>query len=204
MNRDLGEEFYVRSRHKKYPSCQGNHNIIDCGLDILAEHDINADDIKDIIIGVHPAQLDSYGAIPFKKGDSHSAALFHQAYSAANVMLRKGARLEHYTEEAIKDPKVLELCGKVKHVPTTQEDRLKVELTVKMNDGKEYTAVFNHPQSRGFPKFPLTDEELEEKYWHNFDFCGKIPKENAEKVYKMICNLEEVDNVSDMIKLLVA
>lgn len=204
MNRDLGREFYVKSRHKKYPSCQGNHNIIDCGLDILAEHDIDAGKIEEIIIGVHPAQLNSYGTIPFKEGDSHGAALFHQAYSAANVFLRKGARLEHYTEEAIKDPRIIELCGKVKHVPTTQEDPMKVEVTVRMKGGREYSAAFNHPQSRGFPKFPLTEEELTEKYWHNFDFCGKIPRQNAEKVFAMINDIEQVDNVSEMVKLLVA
>jgi hypothetical protein len=78
-----------------------------------------------------------------------------------------------------------------------------VEVTVKMKNGKEYSAAFNHPQSRGFPKFPLTEEELTEKYWHNFDFCGKIPKKNAEKVLNMLNNLEQVDNVSEMVKLLV-
>jgi len=204
MNRDLGREFYVKSRHKKYPSCQGNHNIIDCGLDILKEHDVNADDIKEIIIGVHRMQLNSYGSTPFKKGDSQPAALFYQAYSAANVLLRKGARLEHYTEEAVKEPAIIALCGKVKHMPTqTDTAPMKVDLTVKMKDGKEYYAAFNHPQSRGFPEFPLTEEELTEKYWHNFDFCGQIPRENAQKVLDMLNNLEKVDNVSKIIKLLV-
>ena len=204
MNRDLGKEFYAKSRHKKYPSCQGNHNIIDCGLDILAEHDIDAEDIKEIIIGVNPMQLKSYGAIPFKAGDSQAAALFYQGYSAANVLLRKGARLEHYTEEAIQDPRIIELCGKVKHVPATLEDPMKVKLTVKMGSGKEYTAVFTHPQSRGFPRFPLTEAELTEKYWHNFDFCGRIPRENAVKVFEMINDLENVDTVSSMVELLVS
>jgi 2-methylcitrate dehydratase PrpD len=203
MNRDLGREFYVKSRHKKYPSCQGNHNIIDCGLDILKEHDIVAEDIKEIIIGVPPAQLNSYGAIPFKKGDSQAAALFYRGYSAANVLLRKGARLEHYTEEAVRDPAVIALCGKVRHVPTTQKDPVREELIVKMKDGQAYSAAFNHPQSRGFPAFPLTEEELTEKYWHNFDFCGRIPRKNASRVFDMINNLEKVADVSGMVKLLV-
>lgn len=203
MNRDLGEEFYVKSRHKKYPSCQGNHNIIDCGLDILAEHDIDAEDIAEIIIGVNPKQLNSYGAIPFKAGDSQAAALFYQGYSAANVLLRKGARLEHYTEEAVQDPAIIELCGKVKHVTASLEDPMKVKLTVKMGSAKEYSAVFNHPQSRGFPRFPLSEAELTEKYWHNFDFCGRITKENAGKVLDMINDLENVGKISGMIELLV-
>ena len=204
MNRDLGKEFYVKSRHKKYPSCQGNHNIIDCGLDILAEHEIDAGEIKEIIIGIHPGQLNSYGALPFRKGDSHSAALFYQAYSAANVLLRKNSRLEHYTEEAIQEPDVIELCGKVQHMPTTQNNPVREELILRMNNGKQYSTVFNHPQSRGFPKFPLTEDELTVKYWHNIDFCSRIPRENAEKALDMINNLENVDNVSEIVKLLVA
>jgi 2-methylcitrate dehydratase PrpD len=202
MNRDLGKEFYVKSRHKKYPSCQLNHNIIDCGLEIVNAHKIDVEDIDEIIIGVSARQIDGYAATPFKKGDSQQAALFYQGYSAANVLLRKGARLEHYTQEAVEDPKIVALCSKVRHVPITHENPLMAELTVKMTNGREYVAAFNHPQSRGYPQFPLTEEELIEKYWHNFDFCGRIPKKNAESVLEMINNLEKVDDVAEMVALL--
>jgi 2-methylcitrate dehydratase PrpD len=203
MNRDLGKEFYTKGMHKKYPSCYGNHNIIDCGLDILKEHAINADEIKEIIIGGHPMMLKSYGATPFKKGDSQAAALFYQAYSAANVLLRKGARLEHYTEEAVKDPSVVALAGKVKNEATRQKSGA-LELIVRMDDGKEYTAVYQYPSMRGYPQRPLTQDELYEKYWNNINFCGKIARKNAEKALDMIENLEKVDNVASLFKLLVA
>jgi len=203
MNRDLGKEFYTRGMHKKYPSCYGNHNLIDCGLDILKEHEINAEDIKEIIVGVHPMQLNSYGSLPFKKGDSQPAALFYQSYSAANLLLRKGARLEHYTEEAVQDPRVVALAGRVKHIPTRQKNGT-IELIVKMNDGKEYTAVYQYPVMRGYPGRPLTQKELIEKYWNNISFCGKIAKSKAEKALAMIENLEKVDQVTKIFKLLVA
>jgi aconitate decarboxylase len=203
MNRDLGKEFYTRGMHKKYPSCYGNHNLIDCGLDILKEHDINAQDIKEIIIGVHPMQLNSYGSTPFKKGDLQPAALFYQAYSAANVLLRKGAKVEHYTEEAVQDPAVVALAGKVKHIATGQKNGA-MELIVRMQNGKEYAAAYQYPMMRGYPARPLSQAEITEKYWNNLDFCGKIPRKNAEKAFDMIENLEKVDNVSQLLKLLVA
>jgi len=203
MNRDLGKEFYTQGMHKKYPSCYGNHNLIDCGQDILAEHDIDAEDIAEINVGVHPSQLNSYGALPFKKGDAQPAALFYQAYSVANVLLRKGARLEHYTEEAVRDSEVLQVCSKVRHVPTKQVNGA-VELTVKMNKGKEYTTAYRYPMMRGYPARPLSQEEITEKYWNNINFCGKIPQNQAQKAIDMIENLEKVDNVSSLIKLLVA
>lgn len=203
MNRDLGKEIYTQGMHKKYPSCYGNHNLIDCGLDIVNEHEVDPNNIKEILVGVPQGHLNSYGSIPFKKGDSQPAALFYQAYSVASVLLRKGARVEHYTEEAVQDPKVLELCGKIKHVVTTQKDGA-MELTVKMKNGKEYKAVYQYPQMRGYPARPLTREELVEKYWNNINYCGKIAKNKAEKALDMIDNLEKVDKVSDLIKLLVA
>jgi 2-methylcitrate dehydratase PrpD len=203
MNRDLGKEFYTQGMHKKYPSCYGNHNLIDCGLDLLREHEIDAGEIQEIIVGVQPSTLSSYGSLPFKKGDSQPAALFYQSYSVANVLLRKGARLEHYTEEAIQDPQVVTLASRVKHVATKQKDGA-VELTVRMQDGKEYATAYQYTAFRGYPGRPLTREELLEKYWNNINFCGKIAKSSAEKALDMIDNLEKVDHVTDLIKLLVA
>lgn len=203
MNRDLGKEFYSQGMHKKYPSCYGNHNIIDCGLDILKEHDLDAEEIQEITIGIPAMMLNSYGTMPFKEGDSQPAALFYQAYSAANVLLRKGARVEHYTEEAVRDPKVVALAGKVKHAVSRQKNGA-TELIVKMQNGKVYEAVYQYPMMRGYPARPLSQEEITEKYWNNINFCGKIPRERAEKALNMIENLEEVENVADLVNLLVA
>jgi 2-methylcitrate dehydratase PrpD len=203
MNRDLGKEFYTQGMHKKYPSCYGNHNIIDCGLDILQEHDIDAEDIEEIIIGTNPIMINSYGTTPFKKGDAQPAALFYQAYSAANVLLRKGARVEHYTEEAVRDPQVVALAGKVKNMPSRQKNGT-TELTVKMQNGKVYNAVYQYPMMRGYPARPLTQDELIEKYWNNINYCGKIAKSQADKALNMIENLEKVDRVADLLKLLTA
>jgi len=202
MNRDLGKEYYTQGMHKKYPSCYGNHNLIDCGLDILAEHDLNAADIKEIVIGIPAMMLNSYGTLKFKKGDSQQAALFYQNYSVASVLLRKGARPEHYTEEAVQDPAVIELCGKIRHAASRQKNG-GMELIVTMKDGKTYEAVYQYPMMRGYPARPLSQAEMVEKFWTNINFNGHIGKAKAEKALDMIENLEKVDKVNDLIKLLV-
>jgi 2-methylcitrate dehydratase PrpD len=202
MNRDLGKEFYSQGMHKKYPSCYGNHNLIDCGLDILQEHDLNVSEIKEVIIGIPAPMLNSYGTIHFKKGDSQPAALFYQNYSVASVLLRNAARVEHYTEEAIKDPEVIKLCEKTKHQATSQRNGA-MELIVKMENGQEHKAVYQYPMMRGYPARPLSQTELIEKYWNNINFNGHIGQKKAEKALDMIENLEKVDNVASLIKLLV-
>jgi 2-methylcitrate dehydratase PrpD len=203
LTRDLGKQFYVKGCHKKYPSCYGNHNVIDCALDIVQQHDINAEDIAEVIIGVAPRQVDSYLNQPFKMGDSQPKALFNYYYSAACALLRKGVRVEHYTEEAICAPEVVELAGRGKVVPTQQKNGA-TELKIKMKDGKEYSSVFKHPHMRGYPLYPLTKEELTEKYWNNVNYSRTVSKENAEKALDMLENLEKVDSISQIIKLLVA
>ena len=202
MNRDLGKEFYSQGMHKKYPSCYGNHNLIDCGLDILKEHDFNVSEIKEVIIGIPAQMLNGYGSIHFKKGDSQPAALFYQNYSVASVLLRKAARVEHYTEEAIRDPEVIKLCAKTKHQATSQKNGA-MELIVKMENGQEFKAAYQYPMMRGYPARPLSQAELIEKYWNNINFNGNIGQKKAEKALDMIENLEKVDNVASLIKLLV-
>lgn len=203
LNRDLGKEFYTQGMHKFYPSCYGNHNLIDCGLDLLKEYDIEADNIEEIVIGVDPAKLNGYGVTPFKKGDAQPAALFYQAYATANVLLRKGVKLDHFTEEAVQDPAIIEMCGRVRHAPTTQKDG-KLELIVKLKNGKQYSTVYRFAQMRGYPERALSREDLLVKYWNNINFCGKIPRKNAEKALDMIDNLEKMDKISELLKLLVA
>jgi 2-methylcitrate dehydratase PrpD len=203
LTRDLGKQFYVKGCHKKYPSCYGNHIVIDCALDVLQEHDINAEDIVEVTIGIAPGQVDSYLNQPFQMGDSQPKALFNFYYSAASALLRRGARVEHYTEEAIREPEVVELAGRT-NVVATQQKNGAAELKVKMKDGKEYSTVYKHPHMRGYPLYPLTKEELTEKYWNNINFSKVVSKENAEKALDMLENLEKVDSVSKIIKLLVA
>jgi hypothetical protein len=56
---------------------------------------------------------------------------------------------------------------------------------------------------RGYPARPLSQTELIEKYWNNINFNGHIGQKKAEKALDMIENLEKVDNVASLIKLLV-
>jgi 2-methylcitrate dehydratase PrpD len=200
MNRDLGKEFYTQGMHKFYPSCYGNHNLIDCGLDILKEHDIDAADIQEIIIGLQPMMLHSYGSTPFKKGDAQPAALFYQSYSVANLLLRKGVKIEHYTEEAVRDPEIIEMCSKVKHAPRRKDG--KMEVIVKMKGGKNLPPSTNTLQMRVSGQ-TFKPGRLADKYWNNINFW-KISQKNAELALDMIDNLEKVDNVNKLVKLLVA
>ena len=50
---------------------------------------------------------------------------------------------------------------------------------------------------------PLSKKEIETKFRDNVAFSKTISRDNAEKVLEMLNNIEKIDNVNKLVKLLV-
>jgi 2-methylcitrate dehydratase PrpD len=199
----LGKAFHTRGMHKMYPSCYGNHCTIECGLEIIHQHDIAVEDIAEITVGATQQFHEGHLNQPFKIDDPLQRALFSLPYAIANVLLRKSVRLEHYTSEFVKDPGVVEIAGKVKIVRIKPPEEFgAAEVNVKMNDGSEFFARFDQP--RGGKGKPATREDIKNKFLTNVDFSKTVPLKKAKKALTMLENLEMVDDVREIGTLLVA
>ena len=73
--------------------------------------------------------------------------------------------------------------------------------TIEAN-GREFSAQAAQP--RGYVGNPVTREDIKDKYWRNVEFCKAVPREKAEEALAMLENLEEVNDVSEIVGLLVA
>jgi 2-methylcitrate dehydratase PrpD len=203
LTAELGRIFYAKGAHKVFPSCYGNHCTIECGLEIVRQHDINVEDIAEITVGVTKEFYEGHLNQPFNIDDPLQRSLFSLPYAIANALLRKDAKLEHYTDEFVKNPKVAQLTGKVKVVPIAPPEAFgAAEVKVKMNDGREFYARSDRPL--GSANRPLTREEIKDKFLANVDFSKTISRKKAKKVLTMLENLEKIDNVSEITKLLVS
>ena len=113
--------------------------------------------------------------------------------------------MEHFTDESINDPQIAEMIKKVQI--TTQEFPGEVFLAttvkVKMKDGKELSAHVNVPKGNEIYN-PLTKEEKREKFRSNVSFSQKVSADNGEKALNLLENLEEVEDIREMVRLLVA
>lgn len=207
---ELGKRFYSKGAHKLHPGCYGNHVAIECALKLHKEHDIKADDIEEVILNVPPGMKGSFLDQPFEMGDSQMKASFNLPYSVATVLLRKSIRLEHFTDDCLRDPRVIALCRKVKIVtgtPTGPPDRgwaqkaWAARLNVKMKDGSEFSAEVDAP--RGRLLYPLTKDEIRDKFRGNVEFTKKVSRKNAEEALTMLENLEEIKEIAKIMKLLV-
>jgi len=205
LTKELGRKFYADSTFKPYPSCRCVHPAIDCTLNLVRDYDIKAEDIDEVNLNVTPAHCDSAMGQPFKIGDfPQGNATFNLRYNVANVLLRKSVKLEHFTEQFIRDSKVIDLTKKVNLLATIPSDKMldASEVRVRLKDGRELAAHVD--ATKGDPiKKPLTKVEIEEKFRANVAFSKTISKENAETVLDMLNHLEEIDDISKVVQLLV-
>lgn len=203
LTRDLGKKFWGETYYKPYPSGMPNHTGIDCALKLVKENDINTDDIKEIIIHVAPTALtNSYYAKPFSLREYPLGdAIFSYPYTIVSALLKKSMGLPNFTEEAIKDPKVMALIAKTKMVEQGGDASLppmSLSLDIITNDGRKYTET--RGANRDWMKNPITRETIVKKYWHQVDFSDTVSRSNAEEILDLIVNLEKVDDVSLLVK----
>lgn len=197
LTEDLGKIYYVEDRFKRYPSCGGTQQTIDVALALVSKHDINADDIEEVTIYVPRWSLDSFVAKPFKIRDyPHADAIFSLRYTSATALLRKSVKQEHFTEKYIRDPQVNALIGKTRLAELPETAVKSVEVKVKMKDGREFS------ESADTPRIMSRDEMLA-KYMTQVEFSKTVTKKNAEKLLSRLEKLEDADNLSEIVKLLV-
>ncbi|MDD5703403.1 MAG: MmgE/PrpD family protein [Dehalococcoidales bacterium] len=201
--KNLGIEFYGDDIYKPYPSCRFIHSSIDCALQMVQEHDIVPENIDKITINLAPMHYRSTLDNPFELGDFPQCnANFSLRYNVANALIRKCVKLEHLTDAFIRDPEVGQLARKITVVGNLPPEQIQSsELTVHMKGGQEYKVFVD--VAKGHPlKKPFTKKDIEEKFRANVDFSQTISKVNSEKALEMINNLEDIDDIARVIKLL--
>jgi 2-methylcitrate dehydratase PrpD len=203
LTKDLGKKYYAEAHFKPYPACGGCHTAIDCALTIVNKHDIEADDIDEIVLYVSQRGVNGFFGQPFRIGYfPHANAAFNFQYTVADALLRKGIKPEHFSEEAIRDPKIEVLISKIRLTESPQAAVLSARLEVKMKDGRVFSEFTDTPKAHPFNS-PLSKDEIKDKFRSNVDFSQTVTKNNAEKVLELVEYLEELDNVNRVVDLLV-
>jgi 2-methylcitrate dehydratase PrpD len=203
LTKDLGKKYYTELTFKPYPSCRGTHPPIDCAIAIVRKHNIKAEDIEEVTLYLCQKGLDIFMSQPFRIGEfPHGSAAFNCQYTVANALLRGSSKPEHFSEAAIRDPQVNALIGKTRLAEMPGAPFLSAKLEVKMKDGRVFSEYTDTPL--GDPQTnPLSKDAIKDKYRTNVDFSKTISRDNAEKVLELLANLEELDSVNKIVKLLV-
>jgi 2-methylcitrate dehydratase PrpD len=204
LTKDLGKHFYMDNTCKPYPCCRSNHAAIECVLKLLQSHSIEINDIDEIVVDITPTARDFAVGQPFKIREVPQIdAAFSIQYNVANALLRKGAKLEHFTDEYIRDEKITDMVSKIRLTSTTSpETPLGAGVKIKMRNGGEYEARVDMPKGHGVLT-PLSPAEKRAKFFDNVNFSNTVPSGRAEKALGLLENLEEINNVAEVFKFLV-
>ena len=195
---DLSKKWDILSRgilFKPWPCCRATHGSIEAALYLRNNHKINLDQVELITCKSHPI-------IPIfasrHQPISGYEGKFSVEYCVATALITGQISLGDFTEANVKDTKRQKLGSKLTFIHPqgwgvgTVDP--KVELTIKMKDGQEYSHLVVLP--KGEPENPLTDYEMVAK----FNDCTKsaLKKKDAEKIVDSIMNLEKLTKISQL------
>lgn len=200
---DLGDVFYVTGQHKLHPSCYGNHNPIECALDVRGQEEFAPSDIEEVVLEVQPNRIDHFLNKPFGAASGQAAALFSIPYALGNSLVRGIPELEHYTDEHLHDPDVLDVAAKVRLAPHSHgANNHANRLVVTLHGGKTLEAIRQVPV--GWLENPISGEQLEAKFWRNVDFHGGISREAAKTAFDAVTTIETCARASEITENLAA
>jgi 2-methylcitrate dehydratase PrpD len=205
---DLGTRFECQKIiFKKYPSCGLTLGTTDLILSLMRDADgvsVSADTVDRVKLKVPPYTYKLVGH-PFEMGTTPRVnAQFSLRYCVANALLRGSSKLAHFEEEAIRDPKVLELTRLVDVVVDPGMElrgHTPVDMTVYMKDGREFFRQIDI--APGFPGNPLTKEEQEFRFRDCIAYAKKpLPREKVEGIVENVARIDQLSDVRVLIPLL--
>jgi len=202
-SRGLGSSYEVINvGFKPYACCGSNHTTMDALKKIIAENHVRPESIEKIEIQTSKATKLHVGW-PYAP-ESITSAQMNLYYSAAVCALEGDAFIDQFTEEKIRDPKILSFIPKVE----IEEDpaltaegptkRHSVRVKVRVKQGKVFEQRVDFPL--GNPKNPMTISDVEAKFRN---LAGKVfPAAKIDQIISAVDRLETMSNAGDLLRLL--
>jgi 2-methylcitrate dehydratase PrpD len=206
--KDLGKNFEgINVGYKPWPSCSTTHTYIGATLSLISDHNIKPEDIKQMTaIGGDYAESLCVPIEERRKPITTLDAKFSIPFCIAVAAAKGRVALGDFTPKAIKDKRVLELSSKVmfkydKAFDFVQQGDPPGIVEIQTKDSKTYSKRVDI--ALGNPRNPISREFLIEKFRDCTKYAVKsLTKTRIEKVIDQVVNLEQVDDVGGIIRLL--
>jgi 2-methylcitrate dehydratase PrpD len=125
------------------------------------------------------------------------------AFCVASAIIHCELNLNNFTEEEIRNAKILQLAEKIKGKTELELNRERVDdpviVDIKTNSGSVSSKRVEN--AYGSPERPSSLDDVTKKFRHCCDFAG-VEKDKQDKVVKMVKGLEDVADVGEIIRLL--
>lgn len=186
---------------KPHPSGSLTHPGMGLMLDLIRQHDIKADQVKSVSVGVNRQNVN---ALIHNRPTNELQAKFSMQFCMAILLLRRKAGLAEFTDEVVNTRDVKRLIEKIDYrvhpvAEAAGYEKMTTIIDIELMDGRTVSGRADF--GKGSPANPMSDDELAKKF-RECATWGKLPDASAEKVIEIVFNFEKLKNVRDLTKLL--
>jgi 2-methylcitrate dehydratase PrpD len=198
----LGEEWKFVSLgigFKYYPSCRSTHTSIDATRYIRNKYNVKPDQVAEITCKINPHHLNM---AKFLKPEIGYQGKFSIPYCIVTALRNGNVILSDFADDKVKDSSTQALISKVKFIPSVPKEgvvELGARITVRLNDGKEYSHEVTSPT--GEPQNPVSDEELADK----FKVCSSLVlnKKDSGRILEIVRAFETVEDLTPLLDIII-
>jgi 2-methylcitrate dehydratase len=190
---------------KFFPTEALTHAPISAVLDLVREHDLKPEQVEKVHIRSLARAADILSDPSKYDPRSKETADHSLPYVIAAALVDRQVTPAQFTPEKIMDPAIRAQLRKVEVVGDPEIEKVfpalqRVIVTICTISGQEFTRQLDYP--KGDPRNPLSDAEIEEKF---AALAGPVMSREAQKkVREAVWNLEKLESVSGLMKLLKA
>ena len=175
LSQDFGRKWYMEAiTFKPYATGTMNQPYIDCAIR-LSKQDIKAEDVADVLCETAEGYVHRlWDPLESKhRPPNEYAAKFSTPFNIAVAFITGGAGLSAFTEQTVRDPRILALASKVHYIIDPNNPYPKAytgHIRMTLKDGR--VVEERQPHIRGGAHEPLSRDEIEEKFRRNAEFGG--------------------------------
>jgi len=205
---DLGKVFMnTKTSLKEFPCCHGQHPVLEIILSLVQQYGIQPGDVEKVQLYLSPVDFLLLGDPLERKQNPENIieTQFSLCWGVASAIVYGKVEIRNFTKEALQNTEIREVARKVYTRPEIAfagpiHNPSKVEILTK--DGQVYTKKSEHPPF-GSPDNPMSFSDIRTKFKQCCEYSVKpISKKSQDAVIKMTAELEEVNDVSEIARLL--
>jgi 2-methylcitrate dehydratase PrpD len=166
IERDLGKIWRAEAVcFKPYACCGSNHASIDAALELMAEHQFTAADVRSVTVGISRV-VERQTGFPYTASTVLNAQMSIR-YNVAVALLDSGALIEQFTPQRVADPVLNELISRINVEVDPEMDAVYPEryagiVTIELRDGRRVRRRVDY--SKGMPENRMSPAELNAKF----------------------------------------
>lgn len=195
----LGKEFCIlKSGFKPYACCRGVHHSLNAFLHLLGTHSLTKEDIDRIEVFVSPYVERQLGK---QVVSTVVDAQLSIPYSLAVALLSGQTGPGQFTVRRIADPEVNSWCQRI----VVRADKRYGDHgphLVRIHRKGAPSVEGSVPITKGAPENPMSDHELEAKFYEQAG--AVLPAPTVHRLYELLMQLPHLDSIREVTQLLAA